>query len=221
MIDETPGQNGTCTVNRPKIRTRRKRWRVSFGRKGVNRVTVYERPDTAGLYIEYWEKGKRVRRTLSDFVGHEVTDKSEAEHIAAEYAESLSPRQRPASQPLKKPPNSIAAGEVGDMPLGRLLARRIKHDPLCGVYILRFRSEIVYIGESSDIHARLNHHRRILPVRWDEVFYLSFEKDEDRFVAERTLIERFQPIGNKSRENGTTRPTAEGPDHFLALEPHP
>lgn len=57
-------------------------WRYRIGRKGVSRVTVFERPDATSIFVEWWDDGGRHRAALSEVVGHPVTDREVAEEIA-------------------------------------------------------------------------------------------------------------------------------------------
>lgn len=59
-----------------------KPWRRSFGRKGVNRVTVYERPDGSSIYIEWWDDNGRNREVLRRSIGTPLTDRDKAVELA-------------------------------------------------------------------------------------------------------------------------------------------
>ena len=57
-------------------------WRYSAGRKGVNRVTVFERPDATNIFVEWWDSGGRHRQSLRRATGAAVTDRDEAKRAA-------------------------------------------------------------------------------------------------------------------------------------------
>ena len=57
-------------------------WRFRVGRKGVSRVTVFERHDATSIFVEWWDDDGRHRAALSEVVGHPVTDQGIAEEIA-------------------------------------------------------------------------------------------------------------------------------------------
>lgn len=64
-------------------------WRETVGRKGVSRVTVYERYEGSNLYIEWWLDGQRHQRVLSTVAGHPVTDR----RLAVKIAQKVSAEQ--------------------------------------------------------------------------------------------------------------------------------
>lgn len=64
-------------------------WRESVGRKGVSRVTVYERPDASSLFVEWWDDEGRHKQALKTILGEPVTDKE----LALEIAEDMSKAQ--------------------------------------------------------------------------------------------------------------------------------
>lgn len=91
-------------------------WRYTVGNKGVNRVTVYERPDGTCIAIEWWDNEGRHRERLKDDIGHPVTDRELAKKIAQRAA---------AAQDRKR--NQQAAELLGlpsDRSLKELLNRR-------------------------------------------------------------------------------------------------
>lgn len=64
-----------------------KLWRYTVGKKGVNRVTVFERADATSLFIDWWDDDGRHKKALSSVTGHPVTDKELAKRIAHKVAE--------------------------------------------------------------------------------------------------------------------------------------
>jgi hypothetical protein len=61
-------------------------WRFSVGRKGVSRITVFERPDASSLFVEWWADDGRHKQALSNAIGEPVTDKGLAMDIAREMS---------------------------------------------------------------------------------------------------------------------------------------
>jgi hypothetical protein len=57
-------------------------WRFRVGRKGVSRVTVFERHDATSIFVEWWDDEGRHRAALSTVVGHPVTSREMAEEVA-------------------------------------------------------------------------------------------------------------------------------------------
>lgn len=66
-----------------------KYWSFSCGKRGVNRVRVYERSVSPVLYIEWHWRGKRRQESLKTKTGHPVTDKRLAREIAIQAARDL------------------------------------------------------------------------------------------------------------------------------------
>lgn len=76
-------------------------WRYSVGQKSVNRVTVYERPDGASIYIEWWDDEGRHREVLRSSIGHPIVDREFAMEIAQKASEAqLRKRRQSAAQML-------------------------------------------------------------------------------------------------------------------------
>lgn len=61
-------------------------WRYTTGRKGVNRVTVYERGRGASIYVEWHDDLGRHRKSLASILGHPVTDRELAKEAAHRMA---------------------------------------------------------------------------------------------------------------------------------------
>jgi len=57
-------------------------WRYSVGHKGVSRVTVFERPDSSCLYVEWWDDDGRHKQALKTVLGHPITDRGLAQQVA-------------------------------------------------------------------------------------------------------------------------------------------
>lgn len=63
-------------------------WRFSVGRRGVSRVTVFERPKGASIYVEWFDDDGRHRKALKSEIGHPVTDRELAMTIARRMSEA-------------------------------------------------------------------------------------------------------------------------------------
>lgn len=57
-------------------------WRYSVGRKGVSRVTVFERHDASSIFVEWWDDDGRHKQALSTVTGHPITDRELAKKAA-------------------------------------------------------------------------------------------------------------------------------------------
>lgn len=68
---------------------KRNLWRYAVGSKTVNRVTVYERPDSPNLYVEWYDDDGRHQESLRSATGKPVTDRK----LAMEIAEHMAKRQ--------------------------------------------------------------------------------------------------------------------------------
>lgn len=177
-----------------------KPWRYRTGRKAHNRVTVYERPDGASIYIQWWEDGERHQKNLRTILGQPVTDRMLAVRIAHHFAEQIELGKKTAitNMMLKR---HIFAG-IEDALIERflmeeheLLSHTLPVEPLCGIYFLLDGSEVVYVGQSVDILQRLTVHRQRPKVAFTACAYQPFNEDDlDR--AEAFFIERFNPHGN-------------------------
>jgi len=64
-------------------------WRYSAGKKGVNRVTVFERPDATNIFVEWWDSTGRHRQSLRKATGEPVTDRA----VAIEAAKIMAAAQ--------------------------------------------------------------------------------------------------------------------------------
>lgn len=68
-------------------------WRRSVGDKGVNRITVYERPDATSIHVEWWDNEGRHREALRRATGEPVTDRKLALKLASIMAEAQKKRR--------------------------------------------------------------------------------------------------------------------------------
>lgn len=69
--------------------------------------------------------------------------------------------------------------------------------PVCGVYMLRLDSQIVYVGRSTTLQARLSTHRRS-GREFDEVEVIECEAETSAWL-ERELIRTLRPAQNLIR----------------------
>lgn len=96
--------------------------RFRVGDKGVSRVTIYRRPSSPGIYIEWWDDDGRHRQVLKDYAGNRITSWDDAKEIAKAF-----------SRTQEKKRNRLAAEYFGvasteDRTLAELFERR--HDDL-------------------------------------------------------------------------------------------
>lgn len=61
-------------------------WRYTCGQKGINRITVYERPGRHQIYIQWFDLDGRHRVTLRSQTGHPVTSRADAIELAEDAA---------------------------------------------------------------------------------------------------------------------------------------
>jgi integrase len=95
-----------------------KAWRYTVGKKGVNKVTVFERPDATSIYLMWWDDDGKHREALSTTAGHPITDRE----MAVELADRMSKAQ-------ERKRNQLAAEALGLAPkrkytLGELFEQR-------------------------------------------------------------------------------------------------
>lgn len=175
-------------------------WRESVGSKAVNRVTVGQRPDATSLYIEWWEGGKRVRRSLRRLVGAPVTDRSLALEIAQAVAEKQAVDGRASAQGVIRPARARKheVEQLRALPVERLLANRLPAAPICGVYFLLRAGRIVYVGQSIDVMRRVSDHQKAPPCEFDGVAFQNVAQP-DLARVEAFFIWRFDPEGNRTR----------------------
>lgn len=80
-------------------------WSFSAGRKGVNRVRVYERKGQIALYLEWYDSDGRHQKVIKTVLGEPVTDKALAKRIAKAAADGqLLKRNRLAEEAAFGPP---------------------------------------------------------------------------------------------------------------------
>ena len=62
-------------------------WRRSFGRKGYNRVGVYERTRGGPLWVRWWARTGDNRETLTNLADVPITNRARAERIGIRMSE--------------------------------------------------------------------------------------------------------------------------------------
>ena len=66
---------------------------------------------------------------------------------------------------------------------------------ICGVYLLMLDGDVVYVGQSTDIHCRISAHIQENKKEFDEIKYLEYPKEE-LDAMEKYIIARFHPKYN-------------------------
>ena len=95
---------------------RKKTWRFTAGRKGINRVTAYEKIGSSQLYIEWWDDLGRHQKAIGALIATPVVDKETAKRVANRVAEAQLEKVRWDS-------NTTAFGFAPNRTLGQLLDR--------------------------------------------------------------------------------------------------
>lgn len=67
---------------------------------------------------------------------------------------------------------------------------------LAGVYFLILDEEVVYVGQSSNIHMRLQSHINQDVKLFDDAWYISEKDKPKRLYLEMNLIQMYKPIYN-------------------------
>jgi hypothetical protein len=89
-------------------------WRFRIGRKGVSRVTVFERPDATSIFVEWWDDEGRHRAALSSVVGHPITSREMAEDIARRMSAAQERRRNQQAAELLGIPTARTLTELLD-----------------------------------------------------------------------------------------------------------
>ena len=179
----------------------RKMWSYITGKRGKNRVRVYERRDVDCLFIEWFDNGHRWQRSLKSLVGEGVYSKKDAVRYAHQLAEKLATGSATAITDIMMQ-GSAAKGredvfvERLILPEGELFSHQLPTKPLCGVYFLMdVHGRVLYVGQSTNILSRITTHLYQSGVIIARAAYQLFdEADLDR--AEAFYIYRFQPPEN-------------------------
>ena len=94
---------GCAAINRPyEVETCSKcghvfLWRRSFGRKGYNRVVVYERTQGGPLWVRWWDRAGDNRETLTNLADVPITRREQAERIGKRMSEEQRSRRNRTS----------------------------------------------------------------------------------------------------------------------------
>ena len=178
-----------------------KLWSYSTGKRGENKVRVYERYKGSRLYIEWYADGQRWQRSLKIFTGRPVTHKGDAIAIAHQLAEQITEDGIASITDMMLDPHvrdgmNRAVQDRLTLPEDELFAHELPADPMCGIYFLLDSDDrVLYVGQSRDILARLTAHRRAREIAFARCVYQPFEQEElER--AEGFYIHRFKPPHN-------------------------
>lgn len=87
-------------------------WRYSVGRKGVSRVTVFERPDATSIYVEWWDDEGRHKAALKSVVGQPVTEREQAVEIAHKMSAAQERRRNQEAAELLGLPTTRTLDEL-------------------------------------------------------------------------------------------------------------
>ena len=90
-------------------------WRRSFGRKGYNRVTVYERVAGGPVQLLYWDRDGDHRESLTNLDGVPILDRSEAEVIARRISERIAQGRRSKATTLNQIVGTPEQHTVGEL----------------------------------------------------------------------------------------------------------
>ncbi|MEE8551430.1 MAG: GIY-YIG nuclease family protein [Gemmatimonadota bacterium] len=176
-------------------------WSYFTGKKGHNRVRVYERQKHGSLHIEWYERGRQQRRTLKALAGYAVYDRGLAVRLASHFAEQIANGHNTAVTDGFMERHLLAGiqdalVERFMFPEGKLFEHEVPCEPLCGVYFLLDTDDsVLYVGQSRDIMQRVSAHRQRSPFQFARCVYQPF-KPEDLERAESFYIHRFQPVEN-------------------------
>lgn len=80
-------------------------------------------------------------------------------------------------------------------------------EPIRGVYFLFLNEEIVYIGQSGNVHLRISQHIKEKEKEFNKVFYQPVPPEMDLLAIEKYYILKFRPKYNYE----TTAKTCEPP----------
>ncbi|MCH7533337.1 MAG: zinc ribbon domain-containing protein [Gemmatimonadetes bacterium] len=90
-------------------------WRRSFGRKGYNRVTVYERDPGGPLQLLYWDRDGARRESLTNLDGVPIFDRADAELIARRISDGIEQARRSKATTLNQLVGTPERHTVGEL----------------------------------------------------------------------------------------------------------
>jgi hypothetical protein len=88
-------------------------------------------------------------------------------------------------------------------------------EPIRGVYFLFHNEEIVYVGQSSDVHFRIRQHK---DKQFNRVFYKAIPPEVDILAVEKHFILKFRPKYNYETTAKTCEPPASTDELAYYLE---
>lgn len=67
-----------------------------------------------------------------------------------------------------------------------------------GIYVLWYKTEVVYVGQSKNVTARIREHKN---KKWNMISFIPHKDEAERRIKEALLIKYFQPPYNKESRN--------------------
>lgn len=89
--------------------------------------------------------------------------------------------------------------------------------PMSGCYFLCLSGEVVYVGQSRSVLARLSEHHKAPPHKFDRVYYIPWPSD-DLSRLEAALIRMLRPPGNGVSATGKMRTSYPDIDDGVVLD---
>ena len=136
--------------------------------------------------------GVRLSKTLDTFDEARAWANEQESRILRERAPNRFAPSSPAPGPVEIEAGELEAG--GLIHSEDAVLRRPRFRPSCGVYFLIDRDEIVYVGQATNVHARVAAHTRNWK-QFDSYTYIPCPK-EQLDALERHYIQRLQPALN-------------------------
>jgi hypothetical protein len=87
-------------------------WRFTVGRKGISRVTVFERRDASTIYVEWWDDLGRHKAALKTVTGKPITDRALAEKIAVRMSQAQEQKRNQEASEMLGIPVGRTLGEL-------------------------------------------------------------------------------------------------------------
>lgn len=133
--------------------------------------------------------------------------------IAANLVEHVKGQKLPPRQILVIPDDNGTKSHAVGAPsaIASVVGLRQFHpDLFCGVYFLCLKNEVVYVGQSINVPARVSTHNAENTKQFDKVFFLRVPKSE-LLAAEAQFIDALKPKLNWEREQPVSLETKDGP----------
>ncbi len=94
---------------------------------------------------------------------------------------------------MKEKPEYMTSMDLADLK-SKYNLELLNDDPIIGIYFLIHNGEIIYVGQSKDIHNRITQHR---DKSFDDVFFIRYIKDE-LTIKEEFFVQSLTPLLNKT-----------------------